>query len=49
MAVLRFFYFERQRRKKMSLLWFFIGLWIGAIVGIATMCLMQISKNEREG
>lgn len=33
----------------MSLLWFFIGLWIGGIVGIATMCLMQISKNEWKG
>lgn len=33
----------------MSLLWFFIGLWIGGIVGIAIMCLIQISKNEREG
>lgn len=33
----------------MSLLWFFIGLWIGGILGIATMCLMQISKKEEEG
>jgi len=33
----------------MSLLWFFIGLWIGGIVGIVAMCLMQISKNESEG
>ncbi len=33
----------------MSLLWFFIGLWIGGIVGIVTMCLMQISKNKGEG
>ena len=33
----------------MSLLWFLIGLWIGGIVGIVAMCLMQISKNEREG
>lgn len=30
----------------MSLLCFVIGLWIGRMVGIATMCLMQISKSE---
>ena len=27
----------------MSLLWFFIGLWIDGIIGIFTMCLFQIS------
>ena len=35
----------------MSLLIFFIGLWIGALIGIFTMCLFQISgkcaENER--
>ena len=34
----------------MSLLLFFIGLWVGGLVGVFTMCLFQISgksaKNE---
>lgn len=30
----------------MSVLMFFIGLWVGGIVGIFTMCLFQISKDS---
>lgn len=32
----------------MSVLWFFIGLWLGGIVGIFTMCMFQISKGQSE-
>lgn len=30
----------------MAALWFFIGLWIGGIVGVATMCIFQVSKSK---
>ena len=35
----------------MSLLLFFIGLWLGGIIGVFTMCLFQISGKgaEKEG
>ena len=29
----------------MTALWFFIGLWIGGIVGVVTMCIFQVSKS----
>ena len=32
----------------MSLLLFFIGLWLGGIVGVFTMCLFQISGKYAE-
>ena len=32
----------------MSLLLFFIGLWLGGIIGIFTMCLFQISGKCAE-
>ena len=32
----------------MSLLIFFIGLWLGGIIGIFTMCLFQISGKCAE-
>ena len=35
----------------MSILLFFIGLWLGGIIGVFTMCLFQISGKgaEKEG
>lgn len=27
-------------------LWFLIGLWIGGIVGVVTMCIFQVSKSK---
>ena len=35
----------------MSLLLFFIGLWLGGIIGVFTLCLFQISGKgaEKEG
>ena len=30
----------------MAVLWFLIGLWIGGIVGVVTMCIFQVSKSE---
>lgn len=35
----------------MSVLCFFIGLWLGGIIGIFTMCLFQVSGKcaEKEG
>lgn len=32
----------------MSLLWFFIGLCIGGIIGVFTLCLFHISKGQSE-
>lgn len=32
----------------MSLLLFFIGLWIGGLIGVFTMCLFQISGKIAE-
>ncbi len=32
----------------MSLLLFFIGLWVGGIVGVFTMCLFQFSGKLAE-
>ena len=32
----------------MSLLLFFIGLWLGGIVGVFTMCLFQVSGKSAE-
>ena len=35
----------------MSILLFFIGLWLGGIIGVFTLCLFQISGKgaEKEG
>ena len=30
----------------MAALWFFIGLWIGGIVGVVTMCIFQVAKSK---
>ena len=30
----------------MAVLWFFIGLWLGGIVGVFTMCIFQVSKSK---
>ncbi len=32
----------------MSVLCFFIGLWLGGTIGVFTMCLFQISKGQSE-
>jgi len=32
----------------MSLLLFFVGLWIGGLVGVFTMCLFQVSGESAE-
>ena len=31
----------------MAALWFFIGLWIGGIVGVVTMCIFQVLKSKQ--
>ena len=30
----------------MAALWFFIGLWLGGVVGVVTMCIFQVSKSK---
>ena len=30
----------------MAALWFFIGLWLGGIVGVVTMFIFQVSKSK---
>lgn len=30
----------------MTALWFLIGLWLGGIVGVVTMCIFQASKSK---
>ena len=32
----------------MSVILFFIGLWVGGTVGVFTMCLFQINKGTEE-
>lgn len=32
----------------MSLLLFFVGLWLGGLVGVFTMCLFQVSRKCAE-
>ena len=32
----------------MSVLCFLIGLWLGGIIGVFTICLFQISKGQSE-
>lgn len=30
----------------MAALWFFIGLWLGGIVGVFTICIFQVSNSK---
>lgn len=32
----------------MSLIMFFVGLWLGGIIGIVVMCILQLSGKESE-